>query len=296
MRELTFAAMTSVAAVGLLFSGAVDAAPPITLVVMDPMAKPLSCDCVGDYAQRDYEAFADHVRASTGSEVELHFYESLVTADKRIERPIDVVIGKDSVVRADAAAAGLSMHPVASLTDAAGEVTQRGLIVVRSGNAAQSIQDLSGYTVLFGPPEAEEKSLAIEAALSDAGVTIDTSRRRFEACSEAAVALVDRSDDDPVAAAISSYAEPLLSGCGNIRKGQLRVVGQTDPVPFVSVFVRSDLSEAEEARLSRFSAALHSVAIDPGLIRKLESLVGFIEYPFERTATTAGSKKKTVSK
>ena len=27
---------------------------PLRLVVMDPLAAPLACDCVGGYAQRDY--------------------------------------------------------------------------------------------------------------------------------------------------------------------------------------------------------------------------------------------------
>jgi len=40
----------------------------------------------------------------------------------------------------------------------------------------------------------------------------------------------------PAATVISSYAQPLLEGCGTIKKGDLRVIGETDPMPFVVAF------------------------------------------------------------
>ena len=59
------------------------------------------------------------------------------------------------------------------------------------------------------------------------------------------------------AAVISSYAEPLLEGCGSIKKGDLRVVGQTQPVPFVTALVSDELDPAmqKQVLLSLITAA-----------------------------------------
>lgn len=48
---------------------------PLTLIVMDPLAAPLSCPCVKGYAQRDYEKLANHLEKQLGREVKLHFNE-----------------------------------------------------------------------------------------------------------------------------------------------------------------------------------------------------------------------------
>ena len=42
-------------AAGILLSAAAVAAEPFVLVVMDPLSKPLSCDCVRGYALREYK-------------------------------------------------------------------------------------------------------------------------------------------------------------------------------------------------------------------------------------------------
>src|SRR3954468_5538483 len=82
--------------------GAADA--PLSLVVMDPLAEPLSCPCVKGYAQRKYEKLADYLSTELGRPVHVTFAESF---EKALAKPdcktIDIAIGKDGVVRADAA-------------------------------------------------------------------------------------------------------------------------------------------------------------------------------------------------
>ena len=75
------------------------------------------------------------------------------------------------------------------------------------------------------------------------------------------------------AAVISSYAQPLLEGCGSINKGDLRVIGQTDPVPFVTAFVREDLPRTVRAAIE---AALLSTGSVPNLLRQLQTHKGFV--------------------
>ena len=126
---------------------------------MDPLAAPLSCPCVEGYAQRDYQVLADFIAARTGLATEVVFGESLKAAIKKttIGRA-HLVIGKDSVVRSDAARAKLKLQPVARLTGKDGLTTQTGLIIVRSDDPAQQLSDLKGYRFLLGPANAPKNT------------------------------------------------------------------------------------------------------------------------------------------
>jgi hypothetical protein len=79
---------------------------------------------------------------------------------------------------------------------------------------------------------------------------------------------------EKAAAVISSYAEPLLSGCGTIKSGDLRIVAKTAEVPFITAFVDSTLPPATAKQVED---ALLSSDSDPKLLEALESLLGFIE-------------------
>src|SRR6478672_8459576 len=69
---------------------------PHSVVVMDPLAEPLSCPCVHGYAQRKYEKLADYLTAELGRPVQVTFAESF---EKALAKPscktIDIAIGKD---------------------------------------------------------------------------------------------------------------------------------------------------------------------------------------------------------
>ena len=58
--------------------------------------------------------------------------------------------------------------------------------------------------------------------------------------------------EKPTAAVISSYAAALLEGCGTIEKGAIRIIGETEPVPFVTVFYTAASMENRSRR--RFAA------------------------------------------
>ncbi|MEM9365604.1 MAG: PQQ-binding-like beta-propeller repeat protein [Planctomycetota bacterium] len=245
----------------------------IQLVVMDPLSKPLACDCVRGYAQRDYQVLAEKLREATARDVEVVWHDSLAEAMKETHGVPDIIIGKHSVVLADAGATALQVRAVGALTGKTGETSQRGLIVVRDADPAQELQDLAGYEVLFGPEEAEEKSGAAERLLSEANIPIQPIGARFGACSEAAANLLSRSDGETVAAVISSYAEPLLKGCGSIREGELRVVAETEEVPFITAFLNESM---EEALAETIEIALLTLGTDPVACEALETLSGFL--------------------
>jgi ABC-type phosphate/phosphonate transport system substrate-binding protein/outer membrane protein assembly factor BamB len=250
---------------------------PLSLVVMDPLAAPLSCPCVAGYAQRRYEVLGEYLSRRLGQPVQVTFSETIAGAlEKPAVEAVDLIVGKDSVVRAEGARLKLEPRLLARLTGKDGKTSQHGLIVVRSGDPAQAVAELKGYRILFGPPDCVEKFSAARRLLEKAGVTVPPvdECETTEACSDGATKLLEWGDSERAAAVISSYAAPLLEGCGTIKKGDLRVVGQTRPVPFVAAFATNRLNEAQRAVVAE---ALFDVATDPQLLVALESLLGFIE-------------------
>jgi ABC-type phosphate/phosphonate transport system substrate-binding protein len=275
MNKLTTAIALLIACpLGFSSLSAEDAESTLSLVVMDPLAAPLSCPCVEGYAQRKYEVLAEHLESTLGRDVKLTFGESLQAARKKAGGRADIVIGKQSVVLADAKAAEFDVTAISRLTDQQGLTTQFGMIVVNRDDPAASLKDLTEYSIIFGPEEAEEKSSAALQLLSDAGISIPRDRHKIDAaCSDGACKVIDLGPTSKTAAVISSYAQPLLEGCGTIKKGDLRVVAQTAAVPFVTVFVTDTLDNDARQQLQ---TALADVALQPEILEALESLVGFL--------------------
>lgn len=260
---------------------AADASAPLTLVVMDPLAKPLSCPCVQGYAQRDYEKLAKKLEADLGRPVTLVFNESLQAA---LEGPAkgkaDLVIGKHSVVLYDSDQVNLPLSPILALTNKHGGTTMTGMVIVPASDPAQSISDLTGIRLVFGPVECDEKHSAALALFKQHGVAVPAELETAVACDEGALMILDNAKENQRGAAvISSYAKPLLEGCGTVPKGALRVVGETAPVPFIEVFLHSDLPESDRLAIAQ---SLVKANIDPALRIALETRDGFV--PLDDTA------------
>ncbi len=248
----------------------------LVMVVMDPLAKPLSCPCVEGYAQRDYDRLAAALEKSLGRKVVVVYNESLKAALKRKESggSADLVIGKQSVVTADAKAVGNSLAKIAMLTGKDGATTQTGLVVVTKDDPAKTVADLAGYPMWFGPVESDEKHAAALALLEKHGVERPETIETAAACDEGAIKILDLAKEGKRGAAvISSYAKPLLEGCGQVEKGSLRVVGETAAVPFIAAFVNAKLDEATRAAVTK--AVLESTS-DLTLRIALETKNGFV--------------------
>jgi ABC-type phosphate/phosphonate transport system substrate-binding protein len=247
---------------------------PLTMVVMDPLALPLSCPCVKGYAQRKYDKLATYLQRQLGRPVTVVFNESLVKAlGTDAAGKADLVIGKQSVVETDAKRAGRKLIPIARLTGKDGATTQTGLIVVPKADPARTAADLKGYRIVFGPAECDEKYAAALALLKANGIDPPARPETSAACSDGATRILELGPQVRAAAVISSYAKPLLEGCGTIDRGALRVVAETRPVPFVTALVDVRLPAAVRQALTR---ALLDLASDPQLCRDLETLLGFV--------------------
>lgn len=261
-----------------------------TMIVQDPLAAPLSCPCVEGYAQRKYENLGAYLERKLGHPVKVVFSGSLKLALKgEAEGRADLIIGKNSVVRSDARDQKFKVTELAHLTDKTGSTKQHGLIVVASGDPAKNVSDLRGYDIIFGPADSAEKHSAAFALLKASKVAVPEKFEISEACSDGAAKVVELGPSGKTAAVISSYAAPLLEGCGTVKKGDLRVLGRTKDVPFVSAFATDSVSKEQREAVAK---ALLEVVTEPELCIALESLIGFVpSQPDKESAENADEKK-----
>lgn len=267
---------TSPMAVSQMLSAAEPAAPGLTLLVMDPLAKELSCPCVKGYAQREYDELGKHLAAKLKRPVKVVYSETMLGALKIGKLPggVDLIVGKRSVVESDARASQMEVTPLASLSGKDGLTTQLGMIVVPAKDPAKSVSDLKGYQIYFGPEDCDEKHKAALDLLKQNGVAIPSKLETCTACSEGATKILELGPDVRAATVISSYAAPLLEGCGTIQKGDLRVVGKTEPVPFITAFATNRLSKDD---ISVVRTLLLDLIESPKLCIALETRLGFVE-------------------
>ncbi len=270
-------------------------APSLALIVMDPLAAPLSCPCVKGYAQRDYQRLADFLAKRLGRPVELAYAESLGKGMEKLGGRADIVIGKRSVVLADAARAQVKLEPVAALGNKDGTLYQTGLLVVYSSSTAQKPADLRDFRVILGTADCDEKNAAARALLAEHGVQLPAEVETSAACSDGATVVVEAGAAAKVATVISSYAKPLLEGCGTIKRGDLRVIGETKRVPFVVAFVAEGVADR-----GTLVEALLATPDEPLIRLALESKQGFVpepdlSRPADEAKNAAGSESPAAS-
>jgi ABC-type phosphate/phosphonate transport system substrate-binding protein len=251
----------------------------LTMLVMDPLAAPLACPCVEGHAQRKYDKLAEYLTKRLGRPVKAIFADDLGKALRgEANGHVALIIGKQSVVKSDAKESRLTVRPLAMLTGKDGKTTLTGLFVVRAGDSAKRLADLKGYKVFFGPVESFEKHGAALAALRAAGVEVPKKPEVRSGCSDAAIEMIEDKENRKLAAVISSYAMPLPEGCHTVEKGSLRMIGQTEPVPFITAFATDQVSEELGKKVQ---SALLAVVEDVELVKALESKIGFVKMPAE---------------
>jgi outer membrane protein assembly factor BamB/ABC-type phosphate/phosphonate transport system substrate-binding protein len=252
---------------------AADSSSPLVMVVMDPLAAPLSCPCVQGHAQRQYDKLGAYLEKQLHRPLKVLFAESLskIVGGKNAKN-IDLIIGKRSLVKFDAKINQLPIREMAMLTGKDGKTTFTGLFVVPQDDPAKKLEDLKGYKVFFGPPDCDEKFKAAADALVKAGIELPEKLETRPGCSDAVLEMLEH-PETPTAAVISSYAASLLEGCGTIKKGAIRIIGETEPGPFVTVFAMKSM---EESLAADIAMALEKMKAEPELLSALESKNGFV--------------------
>jgi ABC-type phosphate/phosphonate transport system substrate-binding protein len=294
MRFFAAAAFAAAIAVSLPVPALAQERPALTVLVMDPLALPLSCPCVKGHAQRLYDKLGAYLEKQLGQPVKVLFSDDLTKVLRTETKDIDVIIGKQSVVRFDARLNKFDVRPVMMLTGQDGKTTVTGLIVVRKDDPARKLADLKGYTVFFGPPDCDEKFKAAGEALKKSGIELAEKIETRPGCSDSVVEMLEH-PEKPTASVISSYAAALLEGCRKIEKGAIRIIGETEPVPFVTVFFSARVNGARGQEICR---ALESVKDQPELMTAMETSIGFIAMPHgsKPAAKTASAAKQPDAK
>ncbi len=256
------------------------AEPSVRVVVMDPLALALSCSCVDGVGQRRYDQLAAHLEQATGRRFRVIYEESLDLALRRIRSKPDFIIGKDAMVRFDAKHLKLTVTPLADLTNRDGRTTQRGVFLVRTGDPAKRLADLSGRDVMLGPEEEAETYQAAKAALQQARLAKPAKLDSAGAIDSGVLAL---SDGEVAAAVVPDYLPPLLVGCGKVEPGGVRVLAKTPPVPGVRLF---RTGTTDDALAKRVAAEVTALAKRKELLAALESARGFVK-PLDQAAAWA---------
>lgn len=233
-----------------------DSARRLLIGVNDPLCKRCACSCVGDSAIRAYDGTAAKVAADAGLTLEFKYYEedSLMREDVLAGR-LDGLIAKTWTGAALAREAGRKFDRIADVRMPAGEKDGlAGVFVVPATSKVKTLADLRGRRVVFGPKSAYEKSWSAFSSLEAAGVKLtDVKADEVPSCKTAVVQLMeDRAD----VAVISSYA--VRYGCVGVvaEKGDIREIGATPAIPFISVFVDERVPGETRARLRRTLPAL----------------------------------------
>ena len=258
-----------------------DSKATLTMVVMDPLSAELACPCVKGYAQRDYAKLAKFIETKIGQPIKCVYGDSLAgILAKKSEGKADIIIGKESVIRNDSIPNKIAAKPLAALTGHDGKTTMTGLVIVATKDPALGAGDLKDYQILFGSAICDEKHSAAVTLLKDLGLNLPKTLETCPTCGDGAKKVVDGAKKgEKIATVISSYAKPLLEGCGTIEKGDVRVIGETEPVPFIVAFANEQLPEQLRNDIQK---ALFAVGQDKDLCTAMETKSGFVELPAKK--------------
>jgi len=293
LRLAAAAVLTAMLFAFLLFTGSAFARPqkngpePILLVVMDPLSKELACACVKGYGQRDYRKVAARIEKALKQRVTVEFSDDLAATLAGVNPGREViVVGDQSLVAAGSIKAGLKCHPIAELTDLDGNATQTGSFIARSDDSVKDLKEIGGRKVFVGLPAAEAGNAAVIASLHSAGAG-SADLQKCASHSEAALDVLDSQLSPLPLAVIPSWALPLLEGCGTVKPGNLKVIGKTQPMPFITVFVAQAVPAEKEEKILK---VLDSIKEDKKLLKLMESRDGFRPVkPPEPGGTKAGT-------
>lgn len=246
---------------------------PVMLVVLDPLAKELACACVKGYGQRDYRKLAARLQTSLKQRVRIEFSDDLAeTITLASPGQEIIVVGEQSLVAQSAKGAALKCHPICELTDPDGSTTLTGSFVARSGDPAKELKDIAGRKLLFGMADTAENHAAAQSALRAAGVESPVPTGKSATYTDAALDVLDNQSTPHPVAVIPGYAVRLLEGCGSIKPGELKVIGKTQHLPFITVFVADLIAPAKEQQILQ---TLLGIKGDLKLLQAVESRDGF---------------------
>ncbi len=120
--------------------------------------------------------------------------------------------------------------------------------------------------------DTEANQQALAEALRAAGLKTPGKQEKRGQYSDAVLDVLDSTAATLPVAVIPNYALRLLQGCGSVKPGELKVIGNTQPVPFITVFLSESIAKEQEQKILKSLLTLKDDAV---LLKAMESREGF---------------------
>lgn len=195
-----------------------------------------------DNPRQSYKTVIERLEAATGKTVEVKQttnYNGVIEGLK--SGTVDIgVLGPFSYVLAKKV--GAKITPVAALAESKEKPTYLSYGITQGDNAdVKSIEDFKGKKVCFGDPASTSSYLFPRAGLKDNDIDPDNDVTPVMAGAHDLSILSVKSGKCDVGFAADTYVDHTMPDKGRIKKGDLKVVWRSVPIPESPVALRDDL-------------------------------------------------------
>lgn len=229
-----------------------------------------------DNPRQSWKTVIERLEKTTGKKVEVKQttnYNGVIEGLK--SGTVDVgMLGPFSYVLAKKV--GADITPVAVLAETKEDATYQSYGITKGDNAAvTSIKDFKGKKTCFGDPSSTSSYLFPRAGLKDAGIDPNKDVTPVMAGAHDLSILSVKSGKCDVGFAANAYVDKTLIERGRLKKGDVKVVWRSKPIPESPVAIRNDLPEDVRKKITRtFTSELNKDwLVENGTCKDAESCV-----------------------
>lgn len=229
----------------------------VKLAVNDLYCMDTACACVHYVAARTYPETLQQLKDEFGVDLQLTYYVEPYNLEYAIVAgEYDGAICKPWTALMLQEKAGTVFERVVDIPDPDNNQWLTGIVVVMADSEIQSLEELSGKSILFGQADAYEKHQAAKRLFQQKGIEpgkVDT----MASCIENLGQLMDGKVD---AVVVSDYALSADCAVDFANPEDFRIIGTTERIPLTSLLIDIDRMPKEDrarlqAALLAFSAA-----------------------------------------
>lgn len=227
----------------------------VKLAVNDLYCKDTACVCVHYVAARTYPETLRRLKDEYGIDLQLTYYiEPYNLEDAILSGEYDGAICKPWTALMLEKKAGADFERVADVPDPDNNQWLTGIVVVMADSEFQSLEELSGKSIVLGQADGYEKHQAAKRLFQQKGIEfgrVDT----MAGCIENLGQLMDGKVD---AAVVSDYALSADCAVDFADPNDFRIIGTTERIPLTSVLI--DANKVSDADRVRLQAALLAIS------------------------------------
>lgn len=210
----------------------------------DALSKNTPSQCVGEYAKREYEGLANVLEREAGVHLKFRLFpidEQLISAAGRGE--LDALICKTWTMLRAGVASPSPYHRLADIPGPEGK-DLHGVFIARKDSPIRTLGDIDGRSFAVGSESQYESSFQARRDLAEAGVR-PARTTTIASCLNVAAKVWEGGAD---AGVVSDYCVD-HSGLQLVGDPEaFRILGRTDPVPFITVAVSTEVPAPVRAR------------------------------------------------